>query len=127
MSQKTISIAGWVLTIVLALLFTMSAFMKLSQNEAAQAQAAALGLSGATYQIIGLVEILALILFLIPRTGVVGALFLIAYMGGAIATHLEHGQPVTMAVAVQVLLWIATALRFPELLQRLRPAEIRTR
>lgn len=32
MSQKTIKITGWVSTIILALLFTISAFMKLTQN-----------------------------------------------------------------------------------------------
>ena len=113
---------GWIISAVLALLFIMSAYMKLSQNEAAVAQAAALGIPAETYQLIGVIEILSLLLFLIPRTGMMGALFLIAYMGGAIATHLQHGQPVAMAVTVQVLLWIAAAFRFPEVTHRLFPA-----
>lgn len=119
MSQKAMNITGWVLTIVLALLFAMSAFMKLSLNETAVQQAAGAGMDAATYRIIGVVEIISLILFLVPRTGMIGALLLIAYMGGAIATHLQHQQPIAMAVAVQVVLWIATLLRFPELKQRL--------
>ncbi|GAB2770884.1 DoxX family protein [Rhabdobacter roseus] len=121
MSQKVMKTTGWVLTLVLALLFTMSAFLKLTQNETALAQAAAIGIGASTYQLIGVIEVISLILFIVPRTGVLGSLLLIAYMGGAIVTHLEHQQPIAMAVAVQVLLWITAALRFPELRQRLLP------
>lgn len=119
MSKKTTKITGWVLTGLLGLLFAMSAFMKLTQDAGAVAQAAGVGLDPATYRMIGLVEITALVLFIIPRTGVFGGLLLAAYMGGAIATHLQHQQPVAMAVAVQVVLWIALVVRFPELWQRL--------
>lgn len=119
MSKKTTKITGWVLTGLLGLLFAMSAFMKLTQDAGAVAQAAGVGLDPATYRMIGLVEITALVLFIIPRTGVLGGLLLAAYMGGAIATHLQHQQPVAMAVAVQVVLWIALVVRFPELWQRL--------
>jgi uncharacterized membrane protein YphA (DoxX/SURF4 family) len=119
MSQKTIKIMGWVLSILIALMFTMSAFMKLTQNETAVTQASSVGIDAATYQIIGIIEIVSLILFLIPRTGILGALLLVAYMGGAIATHLQHQQPIGMAVGVQVVLWITAFVRFPELKQRL--------
>ena len=119
MSQKAIKITGWVLTIVLGLLFTMSAFMKLTGNEEALAQASSMGIDAATYQFIGVVEILSLLLFIMPRTGVIGTLLLVAYMGGAIVTHLQHQQPIAMAVTIQILLWITAFVRFPELKQRL--------
>lgn len=119
MSQKTIKIIGWVMTIILALLFIMSAFMKLTQNETALTQAASIGIDPATYQIIGLVEIISLILFLIPRTAIIGTLLLIAYLGGAIVTHLQHQQPIAMAIIIQIFLWITAFVRFPELKQRL--------
>lgn len=122
MIQKIARISGWGLTILLALLFAMSAFMKLSHNEEAVAQAASIGIDATTYQLIGVVEAVALLLFLVPRTGLVGALLLIAYMGGAIATHVQHQQPLFLAVAVQVLVWVAVALRFPEVLQRSIPS-----
>lgn len=119
MSQKTIKIIGWILTIILGLLFTMSAFMKITQNQTALAQAASMGIDANTYQFIGIIEIISLLLFIIPRTGVLGAMLLIAYLGGAIATHLQHQQPIAMAVSIQTLLWITAFLRFPELKQRL--------
>src|SRR5690554_6841798 len=119
MSQKAIKITGWALTVILALLFTMSAFMKLTQNETALAQASSFGMDATTYQFIGIIEIISLILFLIPRTGLLGTLLLVAYMGGAIVTHLQHQQPIVMAVAIQILLWVTAFIRFPELKQRL--------
>ena len=122
MSQKAINASGWVLTIILALLFGMSAFLKLSQHEDALGQAASMGIDANTYRLIGLVEILALLLFIVPRTGVMGSLLLIAYMGGAIVTHLQHQQPVGMAITIQALVWITAVVRFPELRQRLFPA-----
>ncbi|TDS57217.1 DoxX family protein [Myroides indicus] len=119
MSQKAIKITGWGMTIVLALVFTMSAFMKLTQNETALEQASSIGLDASTYQFIGVIEIISLILFIIPRTGVLGAMLLVAYLGGAIATHLQHQQPIAMAVIFQMLLWVTAFIRFPELKQRI--------
>ena len=122
MSPKTLRILGWVLSILLGFMFLTSAFLKLTQHELALGQADSIGLDPGTYRLIGVIEILALILFLLPKTGLLGGLLLIAYMGGAIATHLQHQQPITMAIAVESFLWIALALRFPELLQRLFPS-----
>ena len=119
MTQKAMNITGWVLTAIIIFLFGMSASMKLIQNEAVLAQAAAVGISPAAYLTVGIIEIIAVILFAIPRTGVLGALLLVAYMGGAIVTHLEHQQPLGMAVTVSVLVWITAVIRFPELRQRL--------
>lgn len=85
----------------------------------ALAQASSIGIDASTYLFIGIIEIISLILFLIPRTAILGTLLLVAYMGGAIVTHLQHQQPITMAVAVQILIWITAFVRFPELKQRL--------
>jgi len=121
MSKKIFKITGWTLTIIWGLLFTMSAFMKLSQNETAVTQASSFGIDAATYQFIGIIEIISLILFIIPRTGILGTLLLVAYLGGAIVTHLQHQQPIAIAIAIQITLWITAFIRFPELKQRLIP------
>lgn len=119
MSPKTINITGWVLSAVLGIIFAMSAFMKLTQNETAIEQAALFGIDANTYFWIGIVEIVSLILFLVPRTGLIGSLLLIAYLGGAIVTHLQHQDSIAMAVVIQIILWITAAFRFPELSQSL--------
>jgi len=123
MSQKTIKVTGWILTAILGLLFTMSAIMKITRSDTALAQADAFGIDAATYQFIGVIEILSLLLFLMPRTGVLGTMLLVAYLGGAIVTHLQHQQSIAMAVSVQVLLWGTAILRFPELGQRIFPTK----
>jgi hypothetical protein len=81
--------------------------------------AGGLGLTVDQLRLIGAVELLSIVLFIIPRTGVVGTLLLSAYLGGAIATHLEHAQPIIMPIAISVVLWITAAIRFPELTGRL--------
>jgi hypothetical protein len=40
-------------------------------------------------------------------------------MGGAIATHLEHGESVIPGCVIQAILWIVAVFRFPELKNRL--------
>ena len=119
MTQKAKKISGWVLTALLAFVFIGSAVMKLTGGEEAAKTAASMGLTAGTIQIIGLIEIVSLLLFIFPRTGLLGTLLLAAYLGGAIATHLEHQQPIFAPVIIQALLWITATIRFPELSRRL--------
>ena len=55
-------------------------------SEEGAKMAATFGLNASTMQMIGIVELISIILFLIPRTGILGTLLLAAYMGGAVAT-----------------------------------------
>ena len=110
---------GWIFSGLLALVFIGSASMELIGGEEMAKGAAAMGLSAASLQLIGVIEIVSVILFLIPRTGILGTLLLAAYLGGAIVTHLEHGQPFIMPVMIQCLLWITAIIRFPELNRRI--------
>lgn len=119
MSTKTRNIIGWALTAVLAFVFISSAFMKLSGSEQAVKGAAGFGVSPDTLRLLGVIEIVSVLLFIIPRTGMLGLLLLAAYLGGAITTHLEHKLPITLPVAFQCLLWITATIRFRELSQRL--------
>ena len=119
MSQKTIKIISWMLTILLTLLFVMSALIKLTFGEMALEQASVLGIDPYTFRMLGVVEIVSIVLFTMPRTGVLGSLLLIAYMGGAIAVHVQHHQAIAGVVIIEGLIWVTSALRFPELSQRL--------
>ncbi len=119
MTEKTKNIALWVLTGLVAALFLFSAFGKLSGNADTLKMAESFGITASSFKIIGIVELIAVILFVIPRTGVLGTLLLAAYMGGAIATHLEHGQDFLPQCIIQAFIWIIAVLRFLELRQRL--------
>ncbi|MPR35114.1 DoxX family protein [Salmonirosea aquatica] len=118
MSTKTQKIIGWVLTGLIALAFIGSASMKLAGGTGAEEASEAMGLTAETIKLIAFVELISVALFIVPRTGLLGTLLLAAYLGGAIATHLEHQQPFFAPVILQGLVWIAAVLRFPELSRR---------
>jgi hypothetical protein len=119
MTQKAKNITGWILSGLLTLVFIGSASMKLMGGEEIAKGAIAMGLSAGSLQLIGVLEIAAILLFLIPRTGLLGTLLLAAYLGGAIVTHLEHGQPFIIPVIIQCMVWITASIRFPELNRRI--------
>jgi hypothetical protein len=119
MRQKTKNIIGWALTALVALVFIASAFMKLTGGEELANNAASMGLTANSIKLIGVIELLCIIVFIVPRTGVLGILLVAAYLGGAIITHVEHNQPFFIPVVVQALAWIAALIRFPELGKRL--------
>jgi hypothetical protein len=114
-SEKTKRIIYWVFTGLVAFVFLGSAAGKLSANEEAIKMAAGFGLDAKTYTILGIVELVCAILFIIPRTGIVGTLLLSAYMGGAIASHLEHGVSIVAPCIVQTFMLAVAFFRFPEL------------
>lgn len=119
MSTKTRTILNWILAGIVAFIFVGSAISKFTADEAALDQASKFGLSPNTYTVLGIIELLAVGLFLYPRTGVLGTLLLVAYMGGAISTHVEFAQPLFAPIFIAAFLWITAVLRFPELSKRL--------
>ena len=119
MTEKTKKIIYWVLTGLVSFVFLGSAIGKFTANEEALKMAANFGLDARTYTLIGVVELVCLILFIIPRTGIIGTLLLAAYMGGAIATHLEHGESIVAPCVIQTILFLVAMYRFPELRTKL--------
>jgi uncharacterized membrane protein YphA (DoxX/SURF4 family) len=114
MTQKTNKIINWGLTGIIGLIFIGSAFGKLTGDATTVEMAAKWGINSSQLAIIGVIELIAFILFAIPRTTVIGALLLVAYMGGAIATHLEHQIPMTAPIAISIFLWITIFIKIPE-------------
>jgi hypothetical protein len=119
MTQKIRTIINWVLAGLVAFIFIGSAIGKLTADAKGLEDAAKFGLTGSTYTILAIIELVAVALWLYPRTGVLGFLLLVAYMGGAIATHLEHAQPLMAPIAISAFIWIAAVVRFPELTSRI--------
>lgn len=68
---------------------------------------------------VGILEAVLLILYLVPRTAILGALLWTGYLGGAILTNLRVGKPllgyVFFPIYVAALLWIPLWLREPRL------------
>jgi hypothetical protein len=119
MSTKTKNIIYWALTGLVAFIFLGSAIGKFTANEEALKMAASFGLDAKTNTMLGMVELACLILFIIPRTGILGTFLLVAYMGGAIATHLEHGVSIVPPCIIQTFILSVAFYRFPELRTKL--------
>jgi uncharacterized membrane protein YphA (DoxX/SURF4 family) len=117
--MKAKNMIGWALTGLVGFVFIGSAVNNLSGGEHAAETAKSFGLSFVNFKIIGIVEILSAILFIIPRTSVLGALLLVAYTGGAVASHLEHNQPLIAPLVISSLVWITAVVRIPELSNRI--------
>jgi hypothetical protein len=61
---------------------------------------------------IGILEIACTIIYLIPRTAILGAILMTAYLGGATATNVRVGDPSSiMTVLLGVLVWAGLYLR----------------
>jgi len=118
MNQETNKIVSWVLAGLVAFALVGSGMVKLSGGEQAAEMAKGLGGSGHV-MLLGILELVIALIWLIPRTGIIGTLLAAAYMGGAIAVHFIGNQPVMIPVVIQMLIWIAAAMRFPELTKRL--------
>ncbi|HQD08267.1 MAG TPA: DoxX family protein [Flavihumibacter sp.] len=116
MNGKTKNVVSWILTGLVSFIFLGSGIFKLMGGN--PEMAASIG--GRTNLIaLGWLEIVITALFLFKRTGVVGSLLMIAYMGGAMAVLFVAHQPYIFIIVVQVLIWLAASWRFPELKQRL--------
>ena len=66
---------------------------------------------------IGLIEAACLVLYLIPRTAVLGALLMTGVLGGAVASHLRLSDPLfthtLFGVYLGVIMWGGLWLRVP--------------
>ena len=72
-------------------------------------------------RLLGILTLIGVVLYAIPRTSVLGAILLTGYMGGAIATHLRIGSPLfshtLFGVYLGLLIWGGLYLREPRLRQ----------
>jgi hypothetical protein len=114
-SAKKRSIAGYVLTGLVALFLTFDTVMKVLQLAPAMQGTIELGYPASTVLTIGLIELVCLVLYLVPRTSVLGALVLTGYLGGAIATHVRVGSPLPthtlFPIYVALMVWGGLYLR----------------
>jgi hypothetical protein len=71
----------------------------------------------ADVRLLGVLLAAGVVLYAIPRTAFWGAIYLTAYLGGALAAHLRIGSPlathVLFAVYVAGFVWVGLALRSP--------------
>jgi hypothetical protein len=105
---------GYALAVPPVLMLLMSGVMKVMQTE--QVVKGFADWPAGSAVAIGAVELLCTVIYLIPRTAVLGAILLAGYLGGAVAVTVKMGLGIGgwwMPVAFGVLLWGALWLRDP--------------
>jgi hypothetical protein len=100
----------------LAVLFlAFDAGFKLLAAEAAAKSGPDLGWSPDSIHTLGIIQLVCLVAYLVPRTQVLGALLWTGYLGGAVATHLRVDNPLfshtLFPVYIATLLWLGLWLR----------------
>jgi len=100
-----------------------SAATKLAHVPKVVSQLGAMGFDADKLTFIAILEILSATLFLIPLTRAAGLLLVSSFLGGAIATHLQHNQSIAQPSSVLLLIWLGTWMRHREMLWSLRSDE----
>lgn len=107
-------IGGWIMGGLPALLLVLVGVMDFVQPDAVVKGTVEMGYAQNTILPIGIALLISALLYLIPPTAVLGAIFLTGYLGGAVATHVRHGDSflrMLVPVSVAALLWGGLLLR----------------
>ena len=105
---------GRIMSWLPALFLLVDGVMKLFKTAVVVEATVKLGYPENTILPVGIVLTVCTILYLIPRTAVLGAILLTGYLGGAVATHVRVGEGlffVSFPIIFGVLLWGGLYLR----------------
>ena len=108
-------LTGTIMSALPVLFLLMDGVMKLMKPEFVVKATVQLGYPESVILPLGIVVLFCVILYVIPRTAVLGAIFLTGYLGGAVATHVRAGDPlfshILFPVYFGILVWGGLYLR----------------
>jgi hypothetical protein len=105
---------GRVLSALPVLMMLMGSVYGFTKPAEAQEGMSKYGYPKSAFYPIMIAELLAIVLYVIPWTSVLGAILLTGYLGGAVATHVRAGEPTWIApVIVGVVIWLGLFFRDP--------------
>jgi DoxX-like family len=113
-SKKLVQ-TGRVLTGLVVAFLAFDGAMKLIPIEPVIEAMGRLGYPSELARHLGVLLVACTALHVVPRTQLLGALLLTAYLGGATATHVRIGDPFWFPIALGVVLWAGICLREPRL------------
>ena len=106
---------GRVFSALAVLFLTMDAVMKMIVVPEAVKGTGQLGWPVSSIVPLGILQAILLIIYVMPRTSVLGAILWTGYLGGAVATHVRVGNPlfshILFPTYVAALLWLGLWLR----------------
>jgi hypothetical protein len=107
--------AGRILSGLAVVFLIFDVAMKLLLPPVAVEGTRQLGWPESAMSTLGVIQLICLVVYLIPRTAVIGAVLWTGYLGGAIATHVRVGDPLfshtLFPIYVAVFLWAGLWLR----------------
>jgi hypothetical protein len=104
-------VTGWVLSGILALVFLPSAYFKIAQP-GPFLEGWSKSYPAGTARPLGLIEIAMYVLYLVPKTRYLAGLVMLAYLGGAVATHLHADDgKFLVPIVVGIIAWLGLYLR----------------
>jgi hypothetical protein len=110
---------GRIMNALVVLFLLMDGVMKLINPAPVVEGMNKLGYPLSLSSVIGIVLLVCVVVFAIPRTSILGAILLTGYLGGAVASQLRVGLPlfsnVLFPVYMGVLIWGGLFLREPRL------------
>ena len=111
----TLERIGVVLSALPVLFLTFDAVIKLMLIDPVVTSMGELGYPVALARIIGALELACLLVYVVPRTSIVGAILLTGFLGGAIASHARIESPLfthtLFGTYVGLMLWGGLILR----------------
>jgi hypothetical protein len=99
------------ITVLVALLFLMSAVMKFVGGAAVKEGFAHLGLPESMRIPLGILEAACAVVYLIPQVTALGAVLLTGFIGGAMCTHWRVGDPFFIHILLGLFIWLGVYLR----------------
>jgi hypothetical protein len=111
---KTTLWAGRIISLLAVLFLAFDTIIKVLNMAPAVEATTQLGYPASLVISIGVLELVCLAVYMIPRTSVLGALLLTGYLGGAIATQVRAGSPlfsVVFPIIVGAMVWGGLYLR----------------
>ena len=105
--------ASWFPSALGIFIILASARWKLTRSPFYVAEWTRIGYSDSALLGIGMLQVTCLVLYLIPRTSVLGMVLLTGYLGGAIASYVRMREPYPVLVPLTtcLLLWLGLYLR----------------
>lgn len=106
--------AGRIISALPILFLLMDGVMKLMKPRIVVETTVLLGYPESVILPLGIVLLISTVLYLMPRTALLGAILLTGYLGGAVATHVRVGAgvfSVLFPVILGILIWFGLYLR----------------
>jgi hypothetical protein len=109
---------SYILQGIIVIMLLMGAFNNLLMTEMAVTGAKEMGYPEYSVHYLGIVLLVSTVLYAIPKTAFIGAILLTGWLGGAVATHIIHHDPIFnmfFPVIFGIVVWASLLLRYKKM------------